>query len=94
MCGSHREARRRRYKGTRRDPDADTGGRWLESKMFINNPKGVVKRMVMDRQKVKTSSEFQRYRMAGRLEVSAGRMVRQAGMESRKTGKGQTWEDM
>ena len=48
------------YKGTRRDPDADTGGRWLESKVFINNPKGVGKRMVMDRQKVNTRSEFQR----------------------------------
>jgi hypothetical protein len=33
--------------------------------MFINNPKGVGKRMVVDKQKVKTSSEFQRYRMAG-----------------------------
>jgi hypothetical protein len=41
-------------KGTRQDPDADTGGRWLESKMFINNPKGIGKRMVVDRQKVKT----------------------------------------
>ena len=57
--------------------------------MFINNPKGVGKRMVVDRQKVKTSSES---RMAGRLEVRAGRMVRQVGMESRKTGKGQHWE--
>ena len=39
--------------------------------------------MVMDRQKVKTSSESRRYRVAGRLEVKAGRMVRQAGTESR-----------
>jgi hypothetical protein len=38
----------------------------------------------MDKQKVKTSSEIQRYRMAGRLEVRADRMVRQVGMESRK----------
>ena len=36
--------------------------------MFINNPKGGGKRIAVDRQKVKTSSEFQRYRMAGRLE--------------------------
>ena len=52
--------------------------------MFINNPKGVGKIMVMDRQKVKTSSEFQRYRMAGRLEV------RQVEMESRKQAKVKT----
>ena len=39
--------------------------------------------MVVDRQKVKTSSEFKRYRLAGRLDVRAGRMVRQVGMESR-----------
>jgi hypothetical protein len=72
--------------------------------------------MVMDRQKVKTCSEFQRYRMADRLDsqrrqngrqarqstqaewqtgstVNAGRMVRQVGVESRKTGKGQNRED-
>jgi hypothetical protein len=61
--------------------------------MFINNPKGKGGRMAVDRQKVKTSSEFQRYRMAGRLEVRADRMVGQAGMESRKAGKGQNWED-
>ena len=29
------------YKGTWRDPDADTEGRWLGSNMFISNPKGV-----------------------------------------------------
>lgn len=39
------------YKDTRRDPDANTGGRWLEYKMFIHNPKGVGKRIVVDRQK-------------------------------------------
>ena len=33
--------------------------------MFINNPKGVDKRMVVDRQKVKTSSESRRYSVAG-----------------------------
>ena len=38
--------------------------------------------MVVDRQKVKTSSR--RYGEAGRLEVRAGRIVRQAGTESRK----------
>ena len=48
--------------------------------------------MVVDRQKVITSSESRRYRVAGRLEVRAGRMVRQAGTESR-TGKGQKQED-
>jgi hypothetical protein len=31
--------------------------------------------MVVDRQKVKTISESRRYRVAGRLEVKAGRMV-------------------
>ena len=39
--------------------------------------------MVVDRQKVKTRSESRRYRVADRLEVKAGRMVRQAGTESR-----------
>ena len=38
------------------DPDADTGGRWFESLIY---PKGVGKRMVMDREKVKTSSEVE-----------------------------------
>ena len=52
--------------------------------MFSKSKKGVGKRMVMDRKKVKTCSEFRRYRRAGRLEVRTGRMVRQAGMESRK----------
>ena len=36
------------FQPTRRDPDADTGGRWFESEIFINNPKGVGKRMVME----------------------------------------------
>ena len=39
--------------------------------------------MVVDRQKVKTSSESRRYRVASRLKVKAGRIVRQAGTESR-----------
>ena len=39
--------------------------------------------MVVDRQKVKTRSESRRYSVAGRLEVRSGRMVRQAGTESR-----------
>jgi hypothetical protein len=56
------------------------------------NPKGIDKRMVVDRQKVKTRSESRRYRVADRLKVKAGRMVRQAGTESR-TGKGQNQED-
>ena len=59
--------------------------------MFIN-PKGVGKRMVVDRQKVINRSESRRYRVAGRLKVRAGRMVRKAGTETR-TGKGQTGED-
>ena len=50
---------------------------------MFNNPKGVGKRMVVDRLKVKTRSESRRYRVADRLEVKAGRMVRQAGTESR-----------
>ena len=40
------------------------------------DPKGIGKRMVMDRQKVITRSDSRRYRVAGRLEVKAGRMVR------------------
>ena len=39
--------------------------------------------MVVDRQKVKTRSESRRYRVADRLLVKAGRIVRQAGRESR-----------
>ena len=38
-------------KGTRRDPDADMGGRWFESLMFIII-QGVGKRMVVHRQKI------------------------------------------
>ena len=37
--------------------------------------------MVVDRQKVKTRSESRRYRVAGWLEVRAGRLVRQVGTE-------------
>ena len=57
---------------------------------MFNNPKEA--RIVVNRQKVKTRSEFRRYRVAERLVVKAGRMVRQVGPESR-TGKGQNWED-
>jgi hypothetical protein len=48
--------------------------------MFIH-PKGVGKRMVVARHKVKTRSESRRYRVADRLVVKAGRMVRQVGTE-------------
>jgi hypothetical protein len=50
--------------------------------MFIN-PKGVGKRMVVDRQKIKTRSDSRRYKVADRLVVKAGRKVRQAGTETR-----------
>jgi hypothetical protein len=40
--------------------------------------KGVGKRMVVDRQKVKTRSESNRYRRAGRFKVRAGRKVVQS----------------
>jgi hypothetical protein len=46
--------------------------------------------MVMYRQKFKSSSESSRYRRAGRLEIRAGRIVRQAGMESRKQARVKT----
>ena len=39
--------------------------------------------MVVDRQMVKTRSESRRYRVADRLVVKAGRMVRQVGTKSR-----------
>jgi hypothetical protein len=78
------------YKGTRRGLDADTGGRWFESLIFINNPKGVGKRMVVDRQKVKTGSESRRYCVADGLKVRAGKMVRQVGTESRKQARVKT----
>ena len=42
--------------------------------------------MVVDRQKVKTSSEFQRYRMAGRHEVRHG-VQKQAKVKSRRTSR-------
>jgi hypothetical protein len=40
--------------------------------------------MVVYRQKLKTSSGCRRYQRADRLEVRASRMVRKAGIESRK----------
>ena len=49
--------------------------------------------MVMDRQKGKTSSGSRKYRVAGRLEVRAGTMVRQAGMVSRKQASVKIQED-
>ena len=42
--------------------------------------------MVVDMQKVKTRSESRRYSVASRLEVRAGRLVKQAGTASRKQG--------
>ena len=39
---------------TGRDPDADTGGRWFESLIFIIIQEAG-KRMVVDRQKILTS---------------------------------------
>ena len=59
--------------------------------VFIN-PKGAGKRMVVDRQKVKTRSGVQEVQSGRQVMVKAGRMVRQAGTESR-TGKGQNQED-
>ena len=53
-------------------------------------PKGVGIRIVVDRQKAKTRSESRRYRVAGRLEVRASRLVRQAGTESRKQARVKT----
>jgi hypothetical protein len=50
---------------------------------MLINPKGVGKRMVVDKQKVKTRSESRRYRVPDRLVVKAGRKVRQAGTEYR-----------
>jgi hypothetical protein len=46
--------------------------------MFIN-PKGLGKRLVVYRQKVKTSSESSRYQPAGRFNVRVGRRIRQVG---------------
>ena len=70
----------RSFKGIGRDTDADTGGRWFESLIFIII-QGAGKRMVVDRQMIITRSESRRYRMAGRLEVRTGSMVRQMGSE-------------
>ena len=52
------------------------------------NPKGVGKRIVVDRQKVKTRSETRRYRVADRLVVKAGKMPGRQ-VQSPETGKGQ-----
>ena len=60
-------------KGTGRDPDADTGGRWFKSLIFISI-QGAGKRQVVDRQHIMTRSEFRRYRVAGRLEVRTGKI--------------------
>ena len=46
--------------------------------------------MVMDRKNVKPRSESRRSRVAGRLEVRAGRLGRQAGTESRKQARVKT----
>ena len=45
--------------------------------------------MVMDRQKVKTSSESRRYRVAGRLDIKAGRyrVQKQARVKTGRTSK-------
>ena len=59
------------YQGTRRDPNADTGGRWLES-YNVYSSEGVGKRMVVDRQKGQNQ-----IRVADKL------MVKQAGTKSR-----------
>ena len=44
------------YNDTRRDPDADTGGRWFESLIFIEQ-RGVGKKKVQDVQEFITRSE-------------------------------------
>ena len=46
---------------------------------MLIKPKRVGKRMVVDRQKGQTRSESRRCRVADRLVVKSGRMVRQAG---------------
>jgi hypothetical protein len=46
--------------------------------IFIN-PVGEGRRLVVDRQKLQTSSEFKRYRRTGRIKVWPGRMIRQVG---------------
>jgi hypothetical protein len=55
--------------------------------MFIN-PKGVGKRIVVDRQKFKTRSETRRYRVGDKLVVKAGRRSGRQ-VQSPETGKGQ-----
>jgi hypothetical protein len=57
--------------------------------MFINNPKEVGKRMVVDRQKVKTSSEVQNGRQArgqGRQNGQAGGNAVQKNRQMSKPG--------
>ena len=75
----------REYNDTRRDPDADTGGRWFDSLMFIEQL-GAGKRQVEDRQEFITRSESKRYRAACRLEVR-DRQNGQAGGLSVRAGK-------
>jgi hypothetical protein len=76
-----RPIRQQHYKGTGRDPDADMGGRWLESLIFIIIQGAAGQRMVVDRQIIIKRSESRKYRVAGRLEVRTGSVVRQAGSE-------------
>jgi hypothetical protein len=54
---------------------------------MFNNPKRVGKRMVVDRQKVKTRSESRRYRVADRLVVRAAEWSGRREQTS-ETGKG------
>ena len=65
------------YHATRRDPDADTVGRWLESHNVYSS-KGVGKRMVVDRQKGPNQIRVQ--------EVQSGRQTRGQGRENSQAG--------
>jgi hypothetical protein len=80
-----------RYKGTGRDSDADTGGRWFESLKCII-VKEVGKRIVVDRQNIIHTVRVQ--------EVQSGRQTRGQGDQHGqavgfrvKAGNGQNRED-
>ena len=79
------------YNNTGRDADADKGGRWFESLIFIIK-QGAGKRQVVDRQKIINQVRVQEVQ-SGRQAQCQGRLNGQAGGLSVRAGKGQNRED-
>jgi hypothetical protein len=88
------------YNDTRRYPDTDTGGRWFELSYIYYSPRG---RQKASRGQARVHNQFRAQNGTGRQQAGsrsgAGRMVRQAGSESRqarvrtrRTRKNGDWE--